>query len=63
MPPIDAPTTACRMFSPISSRSRPNCDSTMSRNEKRGNCMPGWLALLLGELLSPFPIGSTHTTK
>gem|GEM_PF-4186467 len=34
------------------------CELTMFRMVKRGKRMPGWVSLLLGELLRPFPSAS-----
>ena len=58
MPPIEAPTTACRR-SIDSASSRRLWLATMSRMEKRGNARPGCSALFEGELLNPLPIAST----
>ena len=63
IPPIEAPITQCSASICSSSVSSRYCECTMSRRQKRGNRMPGCATLLLGELVSPLPIGSTQTTK
>ena len=63
MPPMDGPTTVTTCSILRCSVSNRCWDCTISRIVNLGNFIRGCAVLLLGEVVSPLPMASVHTTK